>query len=181
MANIGKIGVWVALIAGHCAVGTAEAHVTAAQKCEAAKLTAAGKYDVCRLLAEARAAKTAGMPDFSKCDAAYSGKWTQAEMKANGSCLSNGDATTVQAFISQGTNALSVALAGAALPACGNGVIDAGEQCDNRTCMGRRARRRDSRRARSNAEQVASSTRAAALLPVSSTMGTGPSAICRPD
>jgi hypothetical protein len=119
-----------------CSVSTAEASVTAAQKCEAAKLNAAGKYDLCRLLAQAKAAKSGGMPDFSTCDAKYAAKWAQAETKAGGMCLSSSDAATVQAFLSQGTTALGVALAGAPLPACGNGVIDPGEQCDQSNLNG---------------------------------------------
>jgi hypothetical protein len=110
--------------------------VTPADKCEAAKLKIAGKYDLCRLLAEAKAAKTGGMPDFSTCDSAYSTRWTQAEMKAGGMCPSNGDAAAIQAFLSQGTTALGVALAGAMLPTCGNGVIDPGEQCDQSNLNG---------------------------------------------
>ena len=76
--------------------------VTPADKCEAAKLKIAGKYDLCRLLAEAKAAKTGGMPDFSNCDSAYSAQWGQAEMKAGGMCPSNGDGAMLQAFLSQG-------------------------------------------------------------------------------
>jgi hypothetical protein len=122
--------------AGACVVsavlllsGVAHAAIVA-DKCESAKLKIAGQYDFCRLKAEATAAKTGAMPDFSNCNSAYSAKWTQAEMKAGGMCLSNGDQASVQAYISEQTNALGVALAGAPLPACGNGVIDPGEQCD---------------------------------------------------
>jgi hypothetical protein len=111
-------------------VASAAHAVSPAEKCEAAKLKIAGKYELCRLKAEATAAKTGAMRDFSKCDSAYSAKWAQTEMKAGGMCASNGDQATVQAFISQHTSALGVALAGAPLPACGNGVIDPGEQCD---------------------------------------------------
>jgi hypothetical protein len=119
-----------------CSIGAAEASVTAAQKCEAAKLKAAGKYDLCRLLVEAKAAKSGGMPDFSTCDAKYSATWAQAETKAGGMCSSSGDAATVQTFLSQGTSALGVALAGGMLPICGNGMIDPGEQCDQSNLNG---------------------------------------------
>lgn len=110
--------------------------VDPALRCEVSKLKTAGKYDFCRLKAEATAAKTGAMPDFSNCDSAYLAKWAQAEIKAGGMCSSNGDQATVQAFISQHTNALGVALAGAPLPDCGNGVIDPGEQCDQSNLNG---------------------------------------------
>ena len=92
------VGVCAALGAVLLIAGTAHA-VTAADKCEAAKLKIAGKYDFCRLKAEAKAAKTGGMPDFTKCGPSFSGKWSQAEMKAGGMCPSNGDAAAIQAFI----------------------------------------------------------------------------------
>jgi len=76
------------------------------------------------------------MPDFSKCDAKYSTKWSQAETEAGGMCPSSGDEATVQAFLSQGTNALGVTLAGGMLPMCGNGVVDLGEQCDQSNLNG---------------------------------------------
>jgi hypothetical protein len=157
-----------------------------AAKCEASKLGTAAKYDACRLKAEAKAVKKGGSPDFSKCDAAYSPKWTQAETKAGGMCPSNGDEAAVQAFINEHTDAVEAALSGGTLPegvlscnadlatcnsnlstcnsndatcnsslttcngslttcnsslttcndnltpalACGNGMIDAGESCD---------------------------------------------------
>jgi hypothetical protein len=57
-------------------------------------------------------------------------------MKAGGACPSNGDVATMQAFLSQGTTAVGGALAGAPLQACGNGVIDPGEQCDQSNLNG---------------------------------------------
>jgi hypothetical protein len=137
MASVSIRGAGVALMGVLlCSISTAEAGVTAAQKCETAKLKAAGKYDLCRLLTQAKAAKSGAMPDFSACDAKYSAKWSQAETNAGGMCLSSGDAATVQAFLSQGTTAVGVALAGKPLPACGNGVIDPGEQCDQSNLNG---------------------------------------------
>jgi hypothetical protein len=87
-----------------------------ADKCEAAKLGAAGKYDSCRLQAAAKGVKAAESPDFTKCDAAYAAKWTKTETNAGGMCPSNGDETAVQAFITESTDALEAALDGGSLP-----------------------------------------------------------------
>jgi hypothetical protein len=87
-----------------------------AETCEASKLGMGGKYDFCRLKAEAKAAKSNLSPDFSKCDAPFPGKWSAAETKANGACPTNGDATAVQSFITEHTDALATALAGGTLP-----------------------------------------------------------------
>jgi hypothetical protein len=103
------------LVLGGALVSTV-AYGDDAARCEAAKLKIAGKYDFCRLKAEATAAKTGGTPDFSKCDPNFSGKWSQAEMNGSGMCPSNGDAAAMQAFITEHTDALEAALDGGTLP-----------------------------------------------------------------
>ncbi|MBX3025283.1 DUF1566 domain-containing protein [bacterium] len=138
--------------------------VTPAEKCQAGKLKLAGKYDFCRLKAEAKAAQSGGAPDFSKCDAGFAGKWGKTEAAGGGMCPSNGDQAAIQAFIGEYTDALATALAGGGLPPpvqqcndelttcttdldtcetdlvaaelCGNGAIDGGEQCDLGTLNG---------------------------------------------
>jgi len=116
--------------------------ISAADKCEAAKLKTAGKYDLCRLKAEAKAVQSGGVPDFGKCDLAYQAKWGKAETKGAGNCPSNGDQSAMQAFIGLHSDAVVTALAGGSLPeyasgmACGNGAIDAGEDCDFGTLNG---------------------------------------------
>jgi hypothetical protein len=115
MIRIGMAGACAALGAVLLIAGAAHG-VSPADKCEAAKLKIAGKYDFCRLKAEATAAKSGGMPDFSKCDPNFSGKWSQAEAKANGMCPSNGDEAAMQSFIAQHTDALAAALGGGTLP-----------------------------------------------------------------
>ena len=86
--------------------------LTPAQKCQSGKLKVAGKYDFCRLKAEAKAAQTASTPDFTKCDPKFTDKWASTELAGGGQCPSNGDATAIQAFIVQHTDALAAALAG---------------------------------------------------------------------
>jgi hypothetical protein len=109
------VGVCAALCAVLLMANAAHA-VSPANKCEAAKLKIAGKYDFCRLKAEATAAKRGGSPDFSKCDPSFSGKWTQAEMTAGGMCPSNGDEAAIEAFITEHSGAIEAALDGGTLP-----------------------------------------------------------------
>ncbi len=113
----------------------------ATEKCQVAKLNEARKYAACRLKAEARAVKSGGAPDYAKCDEKFGQKWTAAETKADGACPATGDVTAMQAFITRCTDDVTDAVAGAPLPecsseTCGNGVIDAGEDCDLGTLNG---------------------------------------------
>lgn len=91
---------------------------TGAERCETGKLTAAGKYDLCRLKATAKAARIGGVPDYAKCDSKFASKWDSAESAGGGMCPSSGDKAAVQAFISDHTEDLAVALAGGSLPDC---------------------------------------------------------------
>jgi hypothetical protein len=100
-----------ALTAGLLLAASAQA-LTPADKCEAAKLKIAGKYGFCRFKAESKAVKTGGLPDYSKCDLKYSGKWGSAESSAGGQCPTNGDEVPIQAFITQHSDDVAAALAG---------------------------------------------------------------------
>ena len=104
-----------AAVIGVISTHTAQATSTA-DKCEATKLGTAGKYHFCRLKAQAKAVKLGGSPDFSKCDAAYGTKWTQAENTGGGMCPSNADEAAMQAFITEETSAIASALTGGTLP-----------------------------------------------------------------
>src|SRR5690606_1006022 len=64
----------------------AAAALSPADKCEAGKLLAAGKYGFCRLKAEAKAVKTGTAPDFATCNAKYGDKWGKLEGVAAGAC-----------------------------------------------------------------------------------------------
>ncbi len=130
MATITQMGTGLALTGLLLMTGAAHA-LSPADKCEASKLSAAGKYDLCRMEAQAKAVKRGGSPDFTKCDAAYSSKWTQAETSAGGMCPSNGDEGAVRAFITEHTEALEAALDGGALP---EGVLSCNS--DLATCNG---------------------------------------------
>ncbi len=97
------------LAAGLLAATTAAA-LTEAEKCESAKLKEAGKYGFCRLKAEAKAVKTAGTPDYSKCDEKFAPKW--AGIEAGGMCPSSGDQAAVQGFIAAHSDDLAASLGG---------------------------------------------------------------------
>jgi hypothetical protein len=112
-------------------LGIAAAHaVSPADKCDAAKNKIAGQYAFCRQKAEATAVKTGGSPDFSKCNAKFSQKWMAAETTGNGMCPTTGDAAAIQTRITTDSGDLAVLLSGGSVPVCGDGVIEAGEQCD---------------------------------------------------
>jgi hypothetical protein len=131
---------------GHAASAVAAA--TAPDACAAAKLATAGKYGLCRLKAEAKAVKQGKAPDFAACDATFARTWTKAETRAGaGVCPSEGDTTAVGAFVTRHADDLVSALGGGTLPdhagdlaaceadlatavACGNGVVETGEDCD---------------------------------------------------
>jgi hypothetical protein len=85
MRAIRGAGVVLAALLGvpHLAAG-----LTATERCEAGKLKVAGKYGFCRLKAESKAAKTGGVPDYSKCDQKYAKKWQVIETKGGGMCPS---------------------------------------------------------------------------------------------
>lgn len=131
MGMIRRGGICFALAAVALTTAGGQPALSVEFKCEANKLTAAGKYDFCRLKAEADAVKTQSMPDFSRCDAAYSTKWGKAETQVGAMCPSSGDAGAVQAFITEHANALKAALDGGPLP---EGVLSC--NADLHTCGG---------------------------------------------
>jgi len=92
--------------------------VSPADKCESSELKTSGKYSACRLKADAKAVKTGGSPDFSKCDATLADKFGKADMEGMGSCPSSASQAAIQAFITQCTGDVATALAGGPLPNC---------------------------------------------------------------
>lgn len=100
-------------------------------KCEANKLKTAGKYAFCRLKTESKAVRKGTTPDFTKCVSKFSQKWVRIEDRAAGACPTNGDENSMDSFIAQHADEIAQLLSGGALPFCGDGQIDAGEQCDS--------------------------------------------------
>jgi hypothetical protein len=85
---------------------------TGAERCYAAKLKEAGKYDLCRLKEEATAVQRGSSPDYSRCDALFARRWQSIEDRAAG------DQMTIQAFLAQHTGEAAAALAGDGFPTC---------------------------------------------------------------
>jgi hypothetical protein len=110
------------------------AKTTAAEKCEAAKLNAAGKYGACRLGAEKKAVLKGTPPDYTKCDANYTKAWDKADSKYGVACPTSGDRAAIQTQTTQDAAAVTAELAGT--PLCGNGAIDPEEQCDGSNLNG---------------------------------------------
>ena len=123
-------GMYVALLGMLMVGGSAAYGASAADKCEAAKNKIAGKYAFCRAKAEAKAIKTATLPDFTKCDPKFSQKWMAAETAAGGMCPTQGDEPALQSCVAAHTTAVAAALMSGGT--CGSGGLpETGQQqCD---------------------------------------------------
>ncbi|MEO2136967.1 MAG: DUF1566 domain-containing protein [bacterium] len=106
-----------------------------AVKCESGKLKEASKYSSCRLKADSKAVKKGEAADYAKCETKFADKWAKAENKAGaGNCPSEGDQSSMDSRITLDTAEIATLLAGGNAPTCsvdcGNGIVDAGEDCD---------------------------------------------------
>ena len=81
-----------------------------AEICVADKIKAAGKYELCVLVADAKVVGTSGSPATGKCDSDLSTKWAKIESKANGACPVAGDQASVQSQLSADAAALAAAI-----------------------------------------------------------------------
>ena len=128
---------------------TAALAIDAGDRCEAKKNTIAGKYAQCRQNAVAKAIKkppatpaTPGptpTPNYTKCDAKFADKWMKAETSGGGMCPTTVDIASMQARITAHADAVADCLAGGTCPlfTCGNGTIDADEDCDQADLNGK--------------------------------------------
>jgi hypothetical protein len=125
-------GAWTAMAAALVlASGTQARAISDADKCEAAKNKIAGKYAFCREKAEAKAIKTGGSPDYTKCDAKFSQKWMDAETNGGGMCPTSGDQAAMQSCVTGATNLWTAALSGSGTCAPVSGLPETGQtQCD---------------------------------------------------
>jgi hypothetical protein len=96
---------------------------SAAERCEAAKLKLAGKYTLCRLKAEAKAVKSGGAADPSRCDSSLAQKWSAAESSAGGACPTEGDQAAVRDHLAADADVVALELAGARFVDNGDGTI----------------------------------------------------------
>jgi hypothetical protein len=110
--------------------GTAQAADPAVQ-CESAKLKEVAKYASCRLKAEAKGVQTATTPDFSGCEEKFTPKFESLDTKyGTNVCPSEGDEASINAQITNDADDIAILLGGGTVSDCGNGVIEAGEDCD---------------------------------------------------
>lgn len=107
------------------AASGATAASTPEQKCQQAKAQEAGKYDSCRLKAEAKYATSPDgvkyAADLAKCEAKFQPKWWLAENKATsqgGACPSVGDQAAIQGIVDAHTSNIEDALGGGVLQDC---------------------------------------------------------------
>ncbi len=94
-------------------------------RCQSKKAKEAGKYAQCKFKASSKGIKKGLAPDFTKCDTKLAGKW--ARLEASPPCSTSGDLTSVKAAIDACHDTVAAALTGD----CGNGSLDAGEECDD--------------------------------------------------
>ena len=102
-----------------------------AVKCEAGKLKESSKYAACRLKADAKAVKKGIAADYTKCESKFADKWSKTETKAGpGVCPSEGDVASMDSRITTDAAEIATLLAGGTVANCGDGTVDAGEDCD---------------------------------------------------
>jgi len=96
-----------------------------AVKCETSKLKETGKYANCRLKAEAKGVQKNQAPDYSKCEANFTGKFNGAESKAGmGVCPSESDEPTINARVTTETAEIAALLSGTRFVDNGLTVLD---------------------------------------------------------
>lgn len=113
------IGATVAALGGIPGPGGATA------RCQSGKAKQAGKFLDCALKTTAVAIRKGTAADHTRCDARFAGGWDRLD---GGTCLTSGDRVAQQADLAACHAAAAVSLSG---PACGNGVLDAAEECDD--------------------------------------------------
>ena len=99
---------------------TAYAAGTPAQKCEAGKNSAAGKYTACIEKAQSGFVVSGDAvkydADVTKCDGKLLAGWTKAESAGGLDCPTTGDEAAIGDFLDACTDSVAVALHGGALP-----------------------------------------------------------------
>lgn len=136
-----------------CTVGTvllavataASAAPTPAQLCSAAVELAASKFAACRMKVESTFFKTGLVDkrtaDLAKCSTKFLDAYAKAETRYGVACPMVEAKEDFEAYLVQCSDDTTAASGGAALPAytesqCGNGSIDAPEQCDGANLAG---------------------------------------------
>ncbi len=116
-------------------IAPAWAGPTADIKCEIGKLKAVAAYASCRLKVDAKALYPPAAADFAKCVDKINSKFPKLEESAGpGVCPSEGtDLAEVRDQSDDFEGTIKTILSGGTLPtaACGDGTVDAGEDCDD--------------------------------------------------
>lgn len=107
---------------------------TPSQKCLAKKLKEIGKFDSCRLKAEAKGVLRGQPSDLSNCLDKLSQKW--ASIEGAGGCDFPGDQAASQALTEVHTDDVVDLLTYGAPVVCGDGVAVGGEACDGADLAG---------------------------------------------
>ncbi len=128
-----------AAIAATIVFAGAASAATIPVQCQATKHKVAGSLAKCLHTAQGKLVSGGDIDAYddavAKCTAKFSGKWSGAEQKATdlgGSCQTTSDAAEVSASVAANVACIAGALQtgdGVCL-LCGNGSIDAGEECD---------------------------------------------------
>jgi len=102
-------------------------------RCEVNKLKTTASYASCRLKAEAKGLSDMVAPDFTKCEEKINTKFPKHEEAAGpGICPSENDVADIRGITDDYEATIALLLGGGTLPstACGDGIIDLGEDCD---------------------------------------------------
>ena len=109
------------------------ATISAGDRCEAGKLKLVATYASCRLKEDASALTKSVSPDYSRCVDVFTGKFPKLEEAAGPMvCPSEGDVADIQARSDAYTGQVATLLAGGSIEVttCGDGALDAGEDCE---------------------------------------------------
>lgn len=110
---------------------------TPAQKCQAGKNRAAGKYAACRHSAEAKLASSGNLLGYAlamgKCATKFSATWVRLEAHAGGACPSNGDAVSIGNVVDEYTSNIATAVAGGPLVDCSSDLAQCSD--DLASCL----------------------------------------------
>lgn len=104
--------VTTALLTLFLLAGSAAAGPTKAERCQADKMSEAGKYGFCRLKESAKALKSGKPVDFTKCDDRLGRKWAVIETKGAGECPTQGDEAPIMSQVTGDADDLANALSG---------------------------------------------------------------------
>jgi hypothetical protein len=139
----GALGAALSILSVLAAAHTCAASLSDEDKCEVSKLKTVASYASCRLKADAAAISKSLTVDYSKCVEKIDSKFPTIETNAEGACNPNGNLVEIRdltdeyeemvAFLLSGVTTTTTTTTTTLPPPtgeCGDGFIDAGEDCD---------------------------------------------------